>query len=262
MAYKFACNLSFMFQEVPVFTDRYQKAKDAGFKAVESGFPLGFSVQQVVEAKKKAGIEQALINVYTGDTLKGELGFAAIPGKEKEFESSIDLTIEYAKALDCKKIHVMAGRVENPTAANDAAYEKSLRHAATKFASEGIIGVIEPINNITVPNYYMNNFEKAVEILKKIQSPHLKLQVDFFHLQLSRGAITKTFEECFPYVGHIQIAQVPDRNEPHYVGEIDYRYVFSLLEKHKYNGYIGLEYKPKAGTVDGLVWLQQFGFTL
>lgn len=118
-----------MFQEVPSFIDRYQAAKDAGFKAVESGFPLGFSVHQVAQAKEDAGIQQILINVFTGnlpsihfefspgcfirnlliiysligDTSKGELGFAAVPGKEKEFRDSVDLTIQYAKALDCKR---------------------------------------------------------------------------------------------------------------------------------------------------------------
>ncbi|XP_011499503.1 PREDICTED: putative hydroxypyruvate isomerase [Ceratosolen solmsi marchali] len=262
MALKFASNLSFMFQEAPLLIDRYQLAKDAGFKAVESGFPLGFTVQQVAEAKHNANIHQALINVYTGDTTKGELGFAAIPGKEKEFENSIERTIEYAKALDCKKIHVMAGKVEERTSANDTVYEKNLRYAASRFASENIVGLIEPINSITIPTYYMNSFQKAVEIIQKINSPNLKLLIDIFHLQLSTGKISHTIERCFPYIGHFQIAQVPDRSEPDTIGEIDYRYIFSLLEKHGYTDYIGLEYKPRSGTVEGLKWINQFGFSL
>ncbi|XP_058804100.1 putative hydroxypyruvate isomerase isoform X2 [Phymastichus coffea] len=262
MAHKFASNLSFMFQEVPSLIDRYQVAKDAGFKAVESGFPLGFSMQQVAQAKEAAGIEQILINVFTGDTSKGQLGFAAIPGKEKDFRDSIDLTIQYAKALDCKKIHVMAGKVENSTPENDITYENNLKYAVEKFAAENIIGLIEPINSITVPNYYLNDYKRAIDVIQKINSPNLKLLMDIFHVQQITGKITKTIEDYFPHIGHVQIAQVPSRNEPDVLGEIDYRYVFLLLEKLTYNEYIGLEYKPLTTSTDGLKWVKNFGFTL
>ena len=75
-----------MFTEAPSITERYRLAKEAGFKAVESGFPFGYSVKDVSEARKKADIEQILINVYTGDVTKGELGFAAVPGQEENFK--------------------------------------------------------------------------------------------------------------------------------------------------------------------------------
>lgn len=114
-----------MFTECPSILGRYQLAKEASFQAVESGFPLGHSVQEICEAKDAAGVEQVLLNVFTGwpsfsntilifklikkrfnilgDVTKRELGFAAIPGKEMEFKNSIELTITYAKALKCSK---------------------------------------------------------------------------------------------------------------------------------------------------------------
>lgn len=259
---KFASNLSFMFGENPTITERYLLAKQAGFKAVESGFPVGFSAQEVADAKRKAGVKQVLINVFTGDVTKGELGFAAIPGKEEEFKKSIDLTIEYANALDCKKIHVMSGKVESPTEINDSTYETNLRFAVEKFQAEDIVALIEPINSITVPNYYLNSFEKGLEIVKKINSPNLRLLIDLFHLQHARGNITRTIRESLPYIGHVQIAQVPDRHEPDTAGELDYRYIFALLDKEGYDDYIGLEYKPKAGSAEGLKWIKNFGYAL
>lgn len=66
MGLKFVSNLSFMFLESPSLIERYQLAKEAGFKAVESGFPLGFSPEEVANVKNKANIEQILINVFTG----------------------------------------------------------------------------------------------------------------------------------------------------------------------------------------------------
>ncbi|KZC10780.1 PREDICTED: putative hydroxypyruvate isomerase [Dufourea novaeangliae] len=260
MSLKFASNLSFMFMETPSIIERYKLAKEAGFKAVESGFPFGFSVKDVTEAKTKAGLEQILINVYTGDVSKGELGFAAIPGEEENFKKSIDMTIEYAKALHCKRIHVMSGKVNQPTSVNDDVYEKSLLYAAEKFQKEGILGVIEPINSISVPNYYMNSFEKGLNVVKKINNPNLKLLLDVFHLQHICGNITKNIKELLPYIGHVQIAQVPDRHEPDTPGEIDYKYVLSVLEKEGYSGYVGLEYRPKSSSVEGLSWMQKYGY--
>ncbi|XP_046422562.1 putative hydroxypyruvate isomerase isoform X1 [Neodiprion fabricii] len=259
---KFASNLSFMFGESPKITERYQLAKQAGFKAVETGFPLGFTAQEVADARSKADVKQVLINIFTGDVSKGEMGFAAIPGKEDEFKKSVALTIEYAKALDCKKIHVMSGKVESPNEINDSTYESNMRFAIEKFQAEDIVALIEPINSITMPNYYMNSFEKGLEIVKKINSPHLRLMLDLFHLQHARGNITRTIKEYLPYLGHVQVAQVPDRHEPDTAGELNYRYVFSLLEKEGYKDYIGLEYRPKAGSAEGLKWIKNFGYTL
>ncbi|XP_043270569.1 putative hydroxypyruvate isomerase [Venturia canescens] len=262
MSFKFASNLSFMFTECPSILGRYKLAKEAGFTAVESGFPLGCSIQEIVEAKTSANVNQILINVFTGDTAKGELGFAAVPGKETEFKKSIEVTIEYAKALNCKKIHVMSGKVESPNASNDSVYRSNLRYAVERFESEGIVGLIEPINSITVPNYYMNSFEKGLAVVKDIDSPNLKLMLDVFHLQHSHGNITHTIRNNLSYIGHIQVAQVPDRYEPDTSGEINYEYVFSLLEKVGYKDYIGLEYKPKTSTGEGLRWIKKMGFSL
>lgn len=262
MSLKFASNLSFMFLENSNIIERYQLAKEAGFKAVESGFPVGYTAQEVAKAKNNANIEQILINVFTGDTSKGELGFAAIPGQEELFKNSIETTLTYAKALNCKLIHVMSGKVEKPSVANDNVYENNLLYAVQRFKEEGFVGVIEPINNITVPNYYMNSFLKGLNVVKKINSPHLKLQLDIFHMQHCCGNITQNIDNLLPFVGHIQIAQVPNRHEPDTTGELNYKYILSLLESKGYQGYIGLEYLPQAGTVKGLDWIKKFGYTL
>ncbi|KAF3429953.1 hypothetical protein E2986_01235 [Frieseomelitta varia] len=262
MSLKFIPNLSFMFMEAPSIIERYKLAKEAGFKAVESGFPFGISIKDISEAKKNACVEQILINVFTGDVSKGELGFAAIPGEEENFKKSIDVTIEYAKALNCKRIHIMSGKVNQITTANDDVYVKNLLYAVEKFQKEEIIALIEPINNITVPNYYMNSFQKGLDVVKKINKTNLKLQLDIFHLQHICGNITKNIKELLPYIGHVQIAQVPDRHEPDTSGEIDYKYVLSVLEKEGYDGYIGLEYRPKLSSVDGLCWIQNYGYKL
>lgn len=157
---KFCANLSFMFTERP-FLERYKLAQEAGFKAVETGFPFGLTEKQVVEAQKAANIEQVLINTYTGDVTKGEVGFAAIPGKENDFKSSLETTLKYAKAVGAKKIHIMAGKVDSLGILNDEVYERNLTYAAKLLQEEGFVGLIEPINRYSVPNYYLNNYERG-----------------------------------------------------------------------------------------------------
>nr|CAD7606518.1 unnamed protein product [Timema genevievae] len=152
-----------------------------------------------------------------GDVTKGELGFAALPGKQEQFKDSFNLALNYAKALDCKLIHIMAGTVNEPTEEHAKVYEDNLRFASKQLENEGIVGLIEPINCYSVPKYYLNSYEK----------------------------------------GHIQVAQVPFRNEPNTSGEINYPYVFGLLEELGYQGWIGLEYKPLSSTKQGLGWMQR-----
>jgi len=258
---KFCANLSFMFTEKP-FQERYKLAKDAGFKAVESGFPFGLTKEQVIEAKNSANIEQVLINIYTGDVTKGELGFAAIPGKEDEFKKSVELTVDYAKAVGAKKIHIMAGKTEHVTTANDEVYEANLRYAVNILEKEKIMGLIEPINNYSVPQYYLNSYKIAISVIKKINSPNLRLMLDIFHLQQIQGDVSHTINDLFAYVGHIQIAQVPNRNEPDTAGELNFKYVFDTLDKAGYNDWIGLEYKPSTTTLEGLKWIKNLGYSL
>ncbi|XP_017785523.1 PREDICTED: putative hydroxypyruvate isomerase [Nicrophorus vespilloides] len=258
---KFCANISFMFNNMPL-VDRYVAAKNAGFKAVESGFPFNYSLDLMLLAKSNADIEQVLINTYTGDVTKGEMGFAAIPGKTPEFRKSMEKTITYAKALKVKKIHIMAGNVAKPTPKNDVCYIENLRMAAKMLEANNIMGVIEPINNHTVPDYYLNSYEKATDVVKCIDSPNLKIMLDLFHMQKICGNLTMTIEKLVPYTGHVQIAQSPDRHEPDSPGEINYPYVLDVLRKAGYNDWIGLEYKPAGDLVSGLKWIQSFGYEL
>lgn len=260
MSLKFCANLSFMFQESTSLLERYNLAKKAGFRAVECAFPYEYSLEDVKKAKENAGVDQILINVFVGDVTKGELGFAAIPGKEDEFKKSLELAVQYAKALNCSRIHIMSGRVEDVTKEHNDVYESNMRLAATLLEKEDITGLIEPINPYSVPGYFMNNFEKGLELVKRINSPRLKLMMDLFHLQHLNGNLTNNITSLLPYVGHIQVAQVPHRHEPDTPGEVSYPYVFSLLEKLKYNGWIGLEYKPAEKTADGLKWIHNYGY--
>jgi len=265
MPLKFAANLSFMFTEYPSLESRYEAAQKAGFKYVEFAFPYDEDMEVLKNAKEKAGLEQVLINGFPGDLKSGDIGFAAHPGREQEFKEKLELSISYAKALGCKRMHIMSGRVPND--ADNQLREKmmetfisNITYAAERLQRDGILALIEAVNDrISMPGYFMSNPLTGLEIVKKVNHPNLKFQFDIFHVQIMDGNLTKNIEKFLPHIGHIQIAQVPERGEPDTPGEINYQYVFSVLENLGYDGFIGLEYKPRGKTEDGLEWLRKLG---
>lgn len=156
----------------------------------------------------------------------------------------------------------MAGKHSNATdERNEAAYISNLRYAATRLNAEGIVGLIEPINKYSVPGYYLNSFDQAIRVLKAVNSSSIKLQLDLFHLQLIRGDITHTISDVADYVGHVQIAQAPDRHEPDSEGEVNLKFALDKVEA-SYGGWLGCEYTPANGTVAGLKWIKNFGYEL
>ncbi|KAJ6637128.1 putative hydroxypyruvate isomerase [Pseudolycoriella hygida] len=264
MALKFCANLNYLFSENSTqILERFRLAKLAGFRAVENGFPIDVSVDDAVRVQKETGLEVVLLNICLGQVQGGEFGCTSIPDKEKEFKSNLHRTVEFAKALNCKKIHLLAGKLQQPpTKDHHLTYLKNLKYAASVLASENITGLIEPICKYGVPGYYLNNYEDAVEILEKVNSSHIKLMVDLYHLQHIKGNITNTIRDLLPLIGHIQIAQVPGRNEPNTLGEINYEFVFKVIKEAGYDDWIGCEYKPINGTNLGLNWVKEFGYSL
>ncbi|XP_058467630.1 putative hydroxypyruvate isomerase [Malaya genurostris] len=262
MSLKFCANLNFMFTESSDFLNRYRLAKQAGFTAVEGPFPPDHvSVADLTDVCKETGLEQILMNIALGDVADGQFGCAAFPEQTGRFRSNLERTIEYAKAVKCKKIHIMAGKLAgSATTQHDTTYVSNLKTAASLLEKNNILGVIEPINKYSVPGYYLDSYEKAINVLSEVNSPNLKLMFDIFHAQHIRGDITSAIKTYAPYIGHVQLAQVPNRNEPDTEGELNFPYVLRTLKSNGYNDWIGCEYKPKTTTVEGLGWLRDFGY--
>ncbi|XP_068175982.1 putative hydroxypyruvate isomerase [Antennarius striatus] len=262
---KFCANLSWLFTELPDFSQRMIAAAAAGFEAVEAAWLYESDLLELRRAKEASGVEVVLINTPPGDVQSGEAGLAAVPGRQVDFRRGLDLAVKYANGLGCKRIHLMAGRVPVGSHRRDVAQEmegvfvQNLKYAADILSKNGITGFIEPINTrVTDPVYFLDSPHQAVAILEKVGKPNIRLQMDVFHWQIMDGNLTQNLHKFFPLIGHIQIAQVPGRNEPNSAGELNYSYLFSTLEKLGYQGYIGCEYKPLGSTEDGLEWLKDY----
>lgn len=255
MTLKFAPNLSMLYTEVP-FLDRFARAAQAGFTAVEFLFPYEFTPDEIRSRLDAAGLSAVLFNISPGDFSKGERGCANHPQRRDEFRRSFSLAMEYAEHLHVQRIHVMTGN-RVPGLARAAQLETTLENltwAAPQAAEAGVTLLVEPLNPIDQPYYFVGNMTEGMEIVHGVNHPHVRLQYDVYHAQMSQGNLIQTIRTLFPYIGHIQISDVPGRHQPG-LGEINYPAIFATIEQLGYNGYIGLEYNPDGETDASLAWL-------
>lgn len=259
---RFAANLSTMYTEHS-FLDRFAAAARDGFAAVEYLFPYDYPASALAVLLKQHGLQQVLFNTPPGDWSAGERGTAALPGRESEFREGFLRALEYARALNCPRIHAMAGIV--PPGADRArmraTYVANLAWAAAQAHPQGIQVLIEAIAPRNMPGYFLNLQEEAHAIAAETSKPNLKVQMDLFHCQVAEGDLAIKLRKYLQNpaqsrVGHFQIAGVPERHEPD-SGEVNYEYLFDLIDELGYEGWIGCEYTPKAGTSDGLDWLRK-----
>jgi hydroxypyruvate isomerase len=255
---RLAANLSMMFNEVP-FLDRFAAARKAGFEGVEYLFPYEFAPSVLRERLDGEGLTQVLFNMPPGDWASGERGMASIPGREAEFRDSVKKALEYAAVLNCRQVHCMAGIVPQGVSHTTATavYAANLARAAEEASTAGVRLVIEPINHRDMPGYFLNTQAQGAAIINAIGRDRLGLQFDVYHVQITEGDITKRMEQFMPLIAHMQIADVPARNEPG-TGEIGWRYVFERMDGLGYKGWVGCEYRPAGDTVAGLNWRERF----
>ena len=255
---KFCANLSLLFADAD-FLDRFDRAAAAGFRAVEFQFPYAYDLAALSARVREAGVEVVLFNLSPGSWDKGERGIACLPGRVSEFRDGLARTIEYAKALGCTRINCLSG-LAPPRVASETLREtfvSNLRYAAGELAREGITLLIEPVNTRSIPGMYLRNSGQALAIIDEVHAANLKLQYDVFHMQIMEGDLAKTIEANLARIGHIQIADVPDRHEPG-TGEINYPFLFGWLDRIGYAGWIGCEYNPAGRTEDGLDWVRPY----
>ncbi|MCJ9749702.1 hydroxypyruvate isomerase family protein [Neorhizobium sp. BETTINA12A] len=253
---KFSANLSFLYQDLP-FLDRFAAAAKDGFGGLEYLGPYAEPKEKVVDALKAGGLVQALFNVPSGDWAGGERGIACLPDRIQEFRDGVALALDYAKALDCCQVNVISGLVAKGADVDvlEEVLVGNLRYAAPRCADAGVRLLIEPINLRDIPGFFLSTTDHAERILDKVGSDNLYIQYDFYHMQVMQGDLIPTFTRLKERIAHVQIADNPGRNEPG-TGEINYDFIFRELDRLGYDGWVGCEYRPKAGTSEGLGWMK------
>jgi len=256
---RFAANLSFLFQEFG-FIDRFAAAAAQGFAAVEFMFPAEHAPATVAAALRDQGLQMALMNAPAGDWAAGERGLAALPDRRRDFRAAMARGLDFAGAIGCPKLHVLAGLVPQGAdiRAHQACYMDNLAWAAQQALGFGITLTIEPINQRDIPGFFLSDFDYAERVIAEIGAPNLRLQFDIYHAQVIHGDVSRRLQRQFPLVGHVQIANPPDRREPG-KGELSFDFLFGQLDALGYDGWVGCEYRPEGSTRDSLAWGHGWG---
>jgi hydroxypyruvate isomerase len=255
---KFAANLSMMFGEAS-FLDRFAAARAARFDAVEFLFPYAFESEQIHKRLSRHQLQLVRFNLPAGDWTAGERGIACDPRRIGEFQDSVELALDYAGELDVPLLHCLAGKVP-PNVPRERAHETyvaNLRFAAAECAAHGLGLLIEPLNTFDLPGYFLTGSRQALAILDECGADNLFLQYDVYHMQRMEGELANTIRANLARIAHIQIADNPGRHEPG-TGEINYPFLFGLLDEIGYHGWVGCDYKPSSETGASLAWRDQW----
>ncbi|WP_277961280.1 2-oxo-tetronate isomerase [Pseudomonas sp. RIT-To-2] len=255
---RFAANLSMLYPQHD-FLDRFAAASADGFEAVEYLFPYDYSAADLKQRLDDNGLVQALFNAPPGEWAKGERGTASLPGREAEFRAGFERALDYAAVLGNTRVHVMAGLLpsEADRTRHHGVYLENLAFATAQAAKAGVTVLLEPINTRDMPGFFLNRQDQAQAICREVGAANLKVQFDFYHCQIVEGDLAVKLRRDMAGIGHIQIAGVPDRNEPD-VGEVNFPYLLQLIDELGYDGWVGCEYRPKGDTSEGLEWLRRW----
>jgi len=252
---QFSANIGFLWPGLDD-PERILAAGAAGFDAVECHFPYEFPTDSMNRALAETGLSMLGLNTALGQNGPEDFGVAAQAGREEEAQQLIDQAIQYACAIDCANVHVLAGKTSRKPG-SEACYRSNLATACDKARQHGKTILIEPINQRSAPHYHLSVIEDGLATIDAVGADNLKLMFDCFHVQIMQGDLVERLKSILPYVGHIQIAAAPDRGEPD-SGEINYPYVLAAIDDMGWEGYIGAEYLPRGTMEEGLGWLKAY----
>ncbi|MEM7170057.1 MAG: TIM barrel protein [Pseudomonadota bacterium] len=255
---RFSINVSFMLTDYP-FLDRFAVAADLGFRAVDIQFPYDTAPEAIIAKAEAAGVEIVLHNLPAGDRTAGDLGLAAIPGREQEFRAGVRKALAYSKLLGNRRVNILAGVVpaDVPRESARQTFRENLVYATELFGVAGLTVMIEPANSHDLPGFFLQTAEQAADVIALVGATNLKIQLDLYHCRMMGADPVVELEKYLPLIDHIQFADAPGRHQPG-TGEIDFTGAFSAIDRLGYGGWVGAEYSARGALADSLGWMEPY----
>jgi hydroxypyruvate isomerase len=248
-------NISFLLKEVP-FLERFERAANLDFSAVEFPWPGDDNLAAIAVRVRETGLEVVLMNFDAGDMASGERGFLNDDSRKEWLRARFSRAIEFATQIGCPRLNALVGNTI-PGKSREGQIDQVLENLtwiADYAATAGIGVVVEALNSFENPRYLLTNTGETLKLLGEVDRPNLKYQYDMYHMQRMEGNVIATLREHIGQIGHIQIADSPDRHEPG-TGEINFPHVLTELDTLGYEGYVGLEYNPTRSSEESFAWL-------
>jgi hydroxypyruvate isomerase len=215
------------------------------------------NLDDVVAAKEAAGVEVVLLNMNAGDAARGDRGLLSSPAHKGWWREAMLEAIALCERIKCPHIHAVAGNrlpEYERSAQIDCAVE-NLTSALPELQRAGVMATVEALNVFDTPEFLLTKVAHMLEIVQRVNSPHVRCQFDIYHTQRMEGNLIHTIRNLdWSLIAHVQIADSPARHHPG-TGEIHFRNVLAALDETSYGGYVGLEYRVPGSLEEALAWL-------
>jgi hydroxypyruvate isomerase len=238
-AMKFSACIEWLFAEGDApFPERVLRARAAGLDAVEFWEWTNKDLAGIRDALRRTGLPVASMMSEPTGRLTDRSTHAA-------FLEGVAMSAEVAAGLGGAALVVLSGdrlegvaRVEQRSAIVDA-----LRAAAPIARRRGVNLLLEPINLEEAPDHYLDSIGEGLDIVAEVDEPNVRLLADLYHAAVMGEDVPSTARGRVGLVGHVHVADHPDRHEPG-TGGVDWAARLAWLTSEGYAGYIGLEYMP------------------
>ena len=254
---RYSANLGLLWTDLPL-GERMERAAAAGFRVVEMHWPYEVDAGRVKADAERLGLDLVSVNAPPGER-PGDFGLAAQPGREAEFRATLETALHYARRAGFAQVHVLSGHVvEEARGTARKILIRNLKLAADLAAAESLSVLIEPMNPIDRPGYFLRSADEAVAVIEAVGRPNLRLLFDTYHAAHVEADVTATLRRVMAHVGHVQIAAHPDRGEPDR-GTVDHHALLAMLAEADWDGFVGAEYLPRGSVEKGLGWIEALG---
>ena len=229
-----------MFSELD-FYDRIGAVGDCGINTVEFWKWTNKDVDKVKRLLDENKMKLSVFNIdSTDEVLSYDLSRGILnSGRADEFVAALCESIPTYKKLGAFAMIVLIGEGA-PYCAENAL--KCLNAAKPICEKENVTLVIEPLNAIDRKGYSMPYAEPVFKLLKKVNSPNIKMLYDIYHQSMTGDFSMEDIRKNIDLIGHFHVADSPGRHEPG-TGKVDYVKILSEISALPYSGYIGLEYR-------------------
>ncbi|MEM9280504.1 MAG: TIM barrel protein [Verrucomicrobiota bacterium] len=243
---KFAANMALWYggKKAPML-EKIEKAHADGFEAIEFWAYGGEDIDAIAAKCKELDMKVANFTAWGASITSGE--------KIDDFEAGIKEALTVAKKLNAKKMTVVGHKWAEGVSEKDQIknYTAALKRVAPLCEEASVMIIIEPFNPVDHGKNLLNGSQLAVEICREVDSPMIKINWDFYHMQLSEGALITYLERGFDQVGYIQLADTPGRHQPG-TGELNYKSILKAAYVLGYRGYVGVECRPKGSEQEAI----------
>jgi hydroxypyruvate isomerase len=250
---RYAPHLSILNKELTI-PQRLDLIAEHGFDATEYNGLLNHPLKEVEEIRKKMdslGIEMGIFVANPGGWKTAGLVDAK---QQTAFLEEIKKAIEYHKVVGNHSVTTLTGNlmpgVSRSTQRRNAI--EGLKRAADLLASTELALVVEPLNHMDHPGFFMTHSDELAEIIAAVNSKNVRMLFDLYHLQITEGNLINNFRAYHNLVGYIQTGDVPGRKEPG-TGEVNYRNVLKAIYDTGYKGIIGMEHGTSVPGREGVL---------